>query len=133
MVARDRTVIEKMKHYFDRSESLEVDIDEFECCLLGPNELDVDIRYARGEQQQRLFHTLSQKGTSDFLVATVARWDEHERLLVIQEKKCQDLCQAVEQMSERQELLVAMMERKKIMQREAPEEFQKQILQEIKS
>ena len=36
------------------------------------------------------------------------------------------------QMGESQELLVAMMERNKIMQREAPEEFQKQIFQELK-
>ena len=68
--------------------------------LLGLNELDVDIRnlalHARGER--------------DFLVVTVASWDEHERMRVIHEQKCQELCQAVEQISERQELLVAMME-----------------------
>ena len=58
--------------------------------------------------------------------------DEHERILVIHEEKCHVLCQTVEHMSERQDLLVAMLERKKIMSREAPEEFQKQIFQEIK-
>ena len=47
--------------------------------------------------------------------------DEHQRMLIIHEQKCQELCQAMEQMGERQELLVAMMERKKILQREAPE------------
>ena len=82
-------------------------------------ELDVDIWYlalhARGEQQQRLFHTFSQKGTSDFLVATVARWDEHEKMLVSLEQKCQEHRQAVEPIGERQS-----------------EEFQKQIFQEIK-
>ena len=34
-----------MKRYLDRSESLEVDIEELEKNLLGPNEQDVDIRY----------------------------------------------------------------------------------------
>ena len=55
---------EKMKRYLERSESLEVGVGEFEYFLLRPSELDVHIRYlalhARGEQQQRLFHTFSQ-------------------------------------------------------------------------
>ena len=42
------------------------------------------------------------------------------------------LCHAIEQMAERQELLAAVMERKKILQREVPEEFQKQFFREIK-
>ena len=68
--AQDRTVIENKKHYLDRSKGLEVDIEELEYYLLGPNELDVDMRCldAQGEQQRR------EKGTSDFLGATVARW-----------------------------------------------------------
>ena len=41
----ETTVIEKMKHYLDRSESLEVDMEELEYYLLGPNDLDVDIRF----------------------------------------------------------------------------------------
>ena len=80
--ARDRTVIKKMKQSLDRCESLEM-------------ELGVDNRFfalnARGEQQQRLFHTFSQQGTSDFLVASVARWDEHERILVIHDKGAKSL------------------------------------------
>ena len=51
---------------------------------------------------------------------------------VIHEHKCQELCQAVEHMSARQELLGAVMEGNKILQREAPEEFHKQVVQEIK-
>ena len=42
------------------------------------------------------------------------------------------LCQAIEQMSERHHLLATEMERRKILPKGAPEEFQKQILQEIK-
>ena len=67
-----------MKQSLVRCESLEM-------------ELGVDNKFfamiARGEQQQRLFQTFSQQGTSDFLVATVAKWDEHERILVIHEQK----------------------------------------------
>ena len=54
--ARDRTVITKMKHSLDRCESLEVFIEELEYDLLGPDEIDVDIKHialkAREEQQQ---------------------------------------------------------------------------------
>ena len=60
---REKSVIENMGHYLDTSQCLEVDIEELECYLLGPDESDVDIRcialYARGEQQKRLFHTFS--------------------------------------------------------------------------
>ena len=95
---RTEQFLKKKKRYLDRSESQGVDIGELEYYLLGPSELDVDIRYlalhARGEQQQRLFHTFSQKGTTDFLVTPAARWDEHERKFVTPEQKCQELCQA---------------------------------------
>ena len=44
--------------YLHRSESLEVDIEELQDYLLGPEELDVDVRHialnARGEKHQRL-------------------------------------------------------------------------------
>ena len=53
-------------------------------------------------------------------------------MLVIHEQKCQELCQAIEQLSERQEFLATVMERKKTLQKEALVEFNKQIFQEIK-
>ena len=53
-------------------------------------------------------------------------------LLIIQEQKCQELCQAIEPMSERQESLAAQMEMMRMLQRGAPEEFLKQLCQEIK-
>ena len=92
-----------MKHYPDRCESLEVDIGEMEYS-------DADIRYIAlntgGEQQQRLCHTPSQQGTSDLPVATVGRWYEHSRMLVIHEPKCQELSQVVKHLSEKQEKLI---------------------------
>ena len=95
----DKAVMARMEHYLSRSESLEVDSEELEYYLLGPEESDVDIRHialvARGEKHQRLFCTFSQQGTSEFLVASVARWDEHARMLVIHEQKCQELSQTV--------------------------------------
>ena len=129
------SVTKKMLDYMDRCESLEVHINELEHVVLAPDP-DVDVKnielHARGERQQMLFHTFSQKGTSDFWTASVERWDEHERMLIIHEQKCQELCQAIEQQSERQELLVIVMERKKALRKEALEEFHKQIFQEIK-
>ena len=89
--------------------------NELEYYLLGPDELGVDFRYialhAKSERQQGLFCTYSQKGTSDFWVVSAERCDEHERMLVMHEKRCQELCQATEQMSERQELLATVMEK----------------------
>ena len=48
------------------------------------------------------------------------------------EQQSQKLCQAIEQVSERQELLAALMESKKSLQKEAREEFHRQIFQEFK-
>ena len=55
----------------------------------------------RGEKHQRLFHTLSQQGRSEFLVVSVARWDEHASMLVIREQKCKEQSQSVTHMSGR--------------------------------
>ena len=86
--ARDRAVTARTVQFFDRSESLKVDIGELEDCLLGPEELQIDIRHialnARGEKHRT-------PGTWNFLVASVARWDEYARMLVIHEQKCQEL------------------------------------------
>ena len=53
-------------------------------------------------------------------------------MLHIHELKCQELCQAIGQMSERQESLATGMQRKKTLQKEAAVEFKKQIFQEVK-
>ena len=79
--ARDRVVMVRLVRYQDRSESLEVDIEELEDCLLRPLN-------ARGEKHRRLFHTLSSQELSEFLVASVERWDEYSRMLSIHEQKC---------------------------------------------
>ena len=72
------------------------------------------------------------KEQNEILVASVARWEEHQMMLIRLEQKCQELCQVIEQMSERQELLAALMESKKSPQKEAPEEFHRRIFQELK-
>ena len=53
-------------------------------------------------------------------------------MLIIHEQKCQELCQAIEHMGERQTLQTTVLERKKTLQKEAPEEFHLPIFQEIK-
>ena len=98
-----------MVEYLDRCESLEVDIKELEYFLLAVNEQSVDNRH------------FGRQGENETWVASAPRWDEHKRMLTIHAQKFQELCQATEQMGERQEFLVAMMETKKMMQREVPE------------
>ena len=53
-------------------------------------------------------------------------------MIIVIEQKSQALCQEIEQMGERQELLAAQVERMKILQRDAPEEFRKRTFLEIK-
>ena len=46
------------------------------------------------------------------MVASVARWEEHLRMLIVLERKCLDLREAVEHLSEEQELLATLMQSK---------------------
>ena len=41
--ARERNVIAKIKHHLDKCEGLEVDIEELEYYLVGPDVFDVDV------------------------------------------------------------------------------------------
>ena len=69
----------------------------------------------------------------EIMIASVARWEEHMRMLIVLERRCLKLDVAVGQMSERQELLAALMESKKSLQKEAPKEFHGHIFQEVKA
>ena len=53
-------------------------------------------------------------------------------MLIVLERKCMDLSEANEQLSEKQELLTTLMESKKSLQKVALEEFQRKIFQELK-
>ena len=57
----------------------------------------------------------------------MARWEKHLRKLTVLERKCLDLSEANEQLSEKQELLATLMESMKSLQKVASEEFQRQI------
>ena len=53
-------------------------------------------------------------------------------MLGIHQQKCQELGQTIEYMSERQEQLLEMMERKQSLLKEAPDDFRQQNFQEIR-
>ena len=82
--------------YLKRSESLEVDIKDLEHFLLAPDEPNVDIKHialrARVGRHQNIFRTFARQGGHEIGVASAARWDEHERMLIIHEQKYQELC-----------------------------------------
>ena len=119
-----------MLSHLDHSEVSKVNTRE-----LAPNEPEADMGHivvqARGEEHQRLFQVFSRQGAQAILVASVARWEKYQKMLIFLEQTCQELCQTVEQMSERQELLAALMESEKSLQK-APQEFQRQIFLELK-
>ena len=66
------------------------------------------------------------------MVASVARWDEYSRMLWIHEQMCQEFSQIIKYLSERQEQLLAILERKKSLLREAPDDLRKRMFQEIR-
>ena len=53
-------------------------------------------------------------------------------MLIVLERKCQELCQVIEQMSERYELRAALVESKTSLEKDAPEKFQEKIFRELK-
>ena len=90
-----QAVARRMLSYLDNSEALKVDTKELEDHVFAPNEPRVDInhiaRQARGEQHQRLFQIFSRQGAKEILVASVARCEQHLRMLIVLERKCLDL------------------------------------------
>ena len=79
--ARERTMIARTKQYLERSFSVEVRVEALET-LLGPEDVDVDLRRilkeARDEQGRRIFETFGSNDMS-FLVAEWSRWDNYKR------------------------------------------------------
>ena len=134
--ARDTAVTARMVQYLDKSESLEVDIEELKIACWGQrSETSISgtfVLNARGEKLRRLFHAFSVQGLSGLLVASVARWDEHARKLGIHEQKCQELSQTIKCMSESQEKLLEMLERKHSLFKEAPDDLRKHTFPEIR-
>ena len=79
---------------------------------LAPNEPNIDIEHIVGKQEVK-----DSKDYSRFSVGKeqmrqwspvgMARWEEHQRMLIILEQKSQELCLAIEQVGERQTILAA--------------------------
>ena len=80
--------------------------------VLSPNEPNVNIerivRQARSEKHKKLFQIFSRQGAKEILVASMARWEEHLTMLMILERECSDLSEAILQLSEKQELLATL-------------------------
>ena len=54
------------------------------------------MRQARGEKHKKMFQIFSRKGAKEILVASVARWEEHQRMIMVLERECLDLSEAIE-------------------------------------
>ena len=125
-----------MLSYLDNSEASKVGTKEMEEHALALNEPSVDrehiVRHARGEKHKKCSSSSGDKGAKEILVASVARWEEHLRMLTVLERECLDLSEAIEHLSEKQELLAIMMESKRCLQKDAPDRFQEQIFQKLK-
>ena len=63
--------------------------------VLSPNEPSVNIeriaRLARSEKRKKLFQIFSRQGASEIQVASVARWEEHLRMLIVLQRECLEL------------------------------------------
>ena len=69
---------------------------------------------------------------NEILVTSMARWEEHLRMLVVSERECLALTEEVEHLNEKQEMLTTLMEGKMSMQFVAPEKYQVNIFEELK-
>ena len=130
-----------MEQYLNENDNMKVEIEELEL-LLGPED------YARRKKVRRIFEVFSSKGPSEFLVASrarqrvlvtqkeesrrKARWEEHLRMLIVLERECLELREETEHLREKQEVLATLMEGKMSMQKVGPQDFQRQIFQELK-
>ena len=89
-------------------------------------------RRARSEKSKKLFQIFSRQGANEILVASMAKWEEHLRMLVLLERACLALREEVEHLNEKQEVLAILMEGKMSMQKVALEKYQEKIFEELK-
>ena len=45
-------------------------------------------RQARSEERKKLFQIFSRQGANEIVVASMARWEEHLRMLIVLEREC---------------------------------------------
>ena len=98
----------RMLKYLEDSEDLKVGLSELKEQLETPEEAGFSVmqiaQQARNERGQKLFGIFRQ-GENDVYIAKLARWHTQLKGLVELERRCQDLMQEVQQLSERQEAL----------------------------
>ena len=90
------------------------------------------MRQARSEKRKKLFQILSRQEAKEIPVASMARWEEHLRMLIVLERECLDLTEANEHLSEKQEVLAVLMEGKMSLLKVAPEKFHEKIFHDLK-
>ena len=125
----------KMLKHLEDTEAFKVSTRDLKEQFFSPDESnDISIvrvaRQARSEKSKKLFQIFRQ-GTN-VLIASMARWEEHSRGLVVLERHCLALREEVVHLSEKQEVLATLMEGKMSLQKVAPEKFQERVFQEFK-
>ena len=84
-----------MLSYLDNCEALKASTKELKEQILFPNEPGVNIeriaRQARSETRKKLFQNFSRQGANEIPVASMARWEEHLRMLLVLERECLEL------------------------------------------
>ena len=95
-------------------------------CTLPQEEGDI-VREYMATREEHFFSSWLRED-----VEGIGRKKERLRMLIVLERECLDLSEAIELCSEKQELLATLMESKKCLQKDAPERLQEQIFQELK-
>ena len=82
-----KRLLNNLLNYPDKSEVQEVNAGELEFQVLAPNEPNIDIEHivvqARGEGHQRQFQAFCRQRANETRVASVARWEERQRMLTV--------------------------------------------------
>ena len=134
-IAAFESAAKRMLRYLEDSETLKGSTRELKEQVLSPEEpgdsiFQIAIQ-ARNEIGKKLFQIVRQ-GASEVHIASMARWDAHLKGPVVPERRSSELKEDVEFFSERQEVLVGLMEGKVNMQSEAPEKYFEKIFEEVK-
>ena len=86
-------------------------------------------KQSRNDRGQKLFEIFRQ-GENEVYMASLARWDTQLKGLVELERRCQELMQEVNLLSERQEVLVGLVVNKIRLQSKATEKYNETIFEE---
>ena len=99
-----QSIARRMLSYLDFSEALKVGAKELEEYVLALDESSINMGHIARQARsvKKCSRSFSRQGATKIMITSVARWEEHLRMLEVLKRECLDLTEAIENLSEKE-------------------------------